>query len=482
MLGSRASGVAQLSLVEHALCQLDTRQSLRPQQRFETGFFYSDAERNRRFADVSVGAAFGFSPADEYYLWGLLALTFNQPQPSRVFHATPYFCLRKLGFGDSGKHYAEFRGALDRIAGLSYLCSAFYDPVRRERRRVGFQFLSYSLPLSDDSSRAWEFTWNDTFFEHCAAAGGKLFFDLTSDAYRRLDPASRRLFLLLHKVFWRRAESPRYDVRHLAVQVLGFSAERPMFKLKYDVTRCIERLVASELITMPPGILSPAGLFQKRSAGQYSLRFFRGPYFEKDHLARAAHASPAKLSDLPLYDPLKAIGFEDRMIRWIVRKFKPGRVQMWTDITLAKLEREGRGSFSASPQAFFIDNLKTERTKPDWYLELKKEEVEARRQRARDEAFARLDMTEVEDGYRAARATAWRRHLDSRGVTREEYLRVAQALAAAHEPHLGARAAAERATQEAERRFATGFEFPDLRSWAFQNHMPTDGTGASTEE
>jgi len=475
------TGLAQLSLVEHALCQLDTRESLRPAQRFETGFFYTDHAGARQFADVQVGAALGFSPADEYYLWGLLALTFNQPQPTRVFHATPYYCLRKLGFGDSGKHYAEFRGALTRIAGLSYACSAFYDPVRKERRRVGFQFLSYSLPLTDDSARAWEFTWNEAFFEHCAATGGKLFFELTSRTYRELDPASRRLYLVLHKVFWRRRQSPHYELRHLATQVLGFSPMRPTYKLKHDVTRCVERLLAADLLTLPEGTGTPAALFQKRSKGRYSIQFHRGPYFEKSLHGEVSNSHRAPLADSPLYDPLRAIRFEEPMIRWILRRFKPSRIQIWADVTLAKLEREGKDAFSAGPQAYFLDNLKAERTKPDWYLELKKQETQTRERQARDELLSRIDTAEAESAYRVERSKAWRAHLERRGVSREEYQRVTQLLVTSYGEQLDQDAAIEQAAHDAERRFAAGFEFPDRQTWIVENYVRRQLTESADE-
>lgn len=465
------TGLAQLSLVEHALCQLDTRESLRPAQRFETGFFYSDDVGERQFAEVLVGAAFGFSPADEYYLWGLLALTFNQPNPSRVFHATPYYCLRKLGLGDSGKHYAEFRGALTRIAGLSYTCSAFYDPIRKERRRVGFQFLSYSLPLSDDSSRAWEFTWNEAFVEHCAATGGKLFFELTGRTYRQLDPASRRLYLVLHKMFWRKKQSPYYELRHLATQVLGFSPSRPTYKLKHDVTRCVERLLTAGLLVLPDGMNQPSELFSKRSKGRYTIQFHRGPYFEHTRQTEQSSNNEPLLTDSPLYDPLRALGFEERMIRWILGRFKQSRVQLWADVTLAKLEREGRGAFSSGPQAYLLDNLKAQRTKPDWYLELKKQETHARERQAREELMAGIDTAEAESAYRVERNKAWRAHLAQRGISREEYLRITQNLITSYGQQLDPAAAAEQAAQDAERRFAAGFEFPDRQTWIFENYV-----------
>lgn len=467
---SDRTGLAQLSLVEHALCQLDTRQSLKPLGQFHTGFHYSDADGQRKFANVTVGAAFGFSPETEYYLWGLLALTFSQPTPSRVFSATPYFCLRKLGLHHGGKSYADFKAALDRIAGLSYRCDAMYDPVRGERRRVGFQFLSYSLPLSDDSSRAWQFTWSDPFFELCAATGGKLFFDLTSESYRRLDPASRRLFLLLHKVFWRKKTSPRFDLHHLAVHVLGFSPERPTHKLKYDLTRCIERLLVGGMLALPSGVSGPAELFVKQGVGRYQVCFHRGPYFETASVAQVAHAATS-LADSPLYDPLKSLGFDDKQIRWLLKSFPQSQLEMWADITLAKRERDGDKAFSVGPQAYLVDNLKRQRTKPDWYVDLQKHEIERHRNQAIEKLLASVNRADAEAAYRAAKQQAWQKFRGYQNISRDEFHRVAQTFLEIHRRQMPEDRAVELAAQDAERHFSAGFDFPGLEEWVTGSYL-----------
>ncbi len=176
-----------------------------------------------------MSASLGLSSRDEYFLWGLLALTFNQPQPSIEFLATPHYCLKKLGYLEAkgGKQYAEFRATIKRLAGVFYRCDAFYDPKLQTFQDVGFGLLKYSLPQRDDSSRAWRIVWDPLFFEYVQAIGGKLFFDLTSSTFRKLDPASRRLALLLHKIFWRKQRSPSFELRHLGVDVLGFSSHAP---------------------------------------------------------------------------------------------------------------------------------------------------------------------------------------------------------------------------------------------------------------
>ena len=76
MKSTRAASqaTAQLSIVEHALCPLDTRTSLNEGLRHETRYHYTDKNRNRKVADVRVAAIDGLSAGDELYLWGLLGL------------------------------------------------------------------------------------------------------------------------------------------------------------------------------------------------------------------------------------------------------------------------------------------------------------------------------------------------------------------------------------------------------------------------
>ena len=89
-----ASGRAQLSLVEHSLCPLDPSESLRDHLTHETTYGYTDRNGHLKLASVRVVCPSGLSAADEFVLWGLLALTFGQPTPGTEFHATPHYCLR----------------------------------------------------------------------------------------------------------------------------------------------------------------------------------------------------------------------------------------------------------------------------------------------------------------------------------------------------------------------------------------------------
>ena len=378
-----ASGIGQLSLVEHALCPLDTRVSLQQNLRHASEYRYTDADGQGQSARVVVHCPAGLSASDEFYLWGLLALTFAQPEPQIEFQATPHFCLRKLGIispdSKGGKSYRLFREALRRLSAVHYQNERFYDPIRREHRTVSFSLFSYSLPVDVDSSRAWRIVWNPLFFEYCQATAGQLRFDL--DTYRQLDHASRRLFLLLSKVFWRRSVSPRFNMRHLAVDVLGFSANLATRTLKAKVKRCAEVLTCHKVIAM---MMEPnQRLPQKQSKGDCAVQFTRGVYYDRRHSARQS----AAIEESPLYDPLRAIGFDSETISRILPRFSVEQIQLWADVTLAAIERKGPSFFRRSPQAFFMDNIQSaacgNRTPPEWFWAIRSEEQQRRTARVR---------------------------------------------------------------------------------------------------
>jgi hypothetical protein len=383
LLAWATSGIGQLSLAEHALCPLDTRVSLQQNLRHASEYRYTDADSRGQSARVVVHCPAGLSAGDEFYLWGLLALTFAQPEPQIEFQATPHFCLRRLGIispdSKGGKSYRLFRDSLRRLSAVHYQNERFYDPIRREHRAVSFGLFSYSLPVNVDSSRAWRIVWNPLFFEYCRATAGQLRFDL--DTYRQLDHASRRLFLLLSKVFWRRSISPRFNVRHLAVDVLGFSTNLATRTLKAKVKRCAEVLTCHKVIamTMEPNQRLP----QKQSKRDCAVQFTRGVYYDRRHSARQS----AAIEESPLYDPLCAIGFNLEAVNRILQRFAIEQIQLWADVTLAAIERKGPSFFRRSPQAFFMDNIQNaasgNRTPPEWFWVLRSEEQRRRTARVR---------------------------------------------------------------------------------------------------
>jgi len=371
------AGIGQLSIVEHALCPLDPGQSLRESLVHECQYDYTDPAGARRNAQVRVSCPLGLSPQDEFYLWGLLALTFSQPQPDQELHATPHYCLRQLGVIDQrarrgGRQYRQFAAALERLSEVRYRNEAFYDPIRAEHRRVSFGLLSYSLPLADESSRAWRIAWDPLFFELVSPIGGHLRFDL--ETYRELDPASRRLFLLLSKMFSRRAKTAVFDLHQLGVQVLGFAPTVATRNLKVKLNQCIKRLMERDIISPDQA----EDRYERRRDGSVSVRLDRGRHFQR----RRKQGEPTVVLESPLFEPLRAIGVDAVAIPTVITKY-PGRlIREWVDITLAAKERFGPEFFKRSPAAYLMDNLRNaaqgRRTPPDWWHDVRRAEQRRR--------------------------------------------------------------------------------------------------------
>ena len=121
--------------------------------------------------------------------------------------------------------------------------------------------------------RAWRIEWNPAFFRFCKARGGNLLFDL--DLYRKLTPASRRLFLKLKDRFWR-TKRVFLNVDDLTTNGLGFSASRPLQKRKFDLLNCIRELLEHQVISLGRGQTDPQELFIKRGKGTYVVVFYEG--------------------------------------------------------------------------------------------------------------------------------------------------------------------------------------------------------------
>ena len=384
--------MGQLTLVEHSLCPLDPAASLVENLVHDSAFFYMDRNRHFRQARAKIISPSGLSASDEFYLWGLLALTFAQPNADANLFATPHYCLRQLGVIDQhtrrgGHQYKQFAKAIERLSQVTYLNDRFYDPVRAEHRKVSFGFLSYSLPLDPESNRAWRIAWDPIFFEILCAAGGSFRFDLAT--YRELDPASRRLFLLLSKILSRRQTSPRFELRHLAVNVLGFASTIATRDLKVKVWRCVERLTELQVVKS----LAKQSLFCKTKRGEYVMVLERGDYFTK---ARKADTRPI-VAETAIHDLLRNLGFNDIGICRLLRRFPMPMLREWTDITQTAMERFGAGFFKKSPQAFLVDNLKNatkgKRTPPDWWHEVR--QTEARIQAKSQVASAEMTPSAV---------------------------------------------------------------------------------------
>ena len=263
---------------------------------------------------------------------------------------------------------------------------------------MSFGFLNYSLPLDAGSNRAWRFAWDPIFFELAQATGGALTFDL--GLYRELPAATRRLYLLLKKLFFRKDTTPALDIAELAVQALGFSPTIPVRQLKPKLARCVSDLVSREIVTLPTG---SDALFAKHGRGSYTLRLAKGPAFD-----RIKTLSEPSITDSPLVEPLQAIGLETAVIARLLKQYPAKLIEQWADITLAARDRHSEKFFKVSPQAYFMDNLKAAstngRTPPDWWHELRKQERQQERDRERskqkllqtaDEAFKTYLETEA---------------------------------------------------------------------------------------
>lgn len=371
----KGAGLTQMTLVEHALCPLDASQSLTASFVHQSAHYYTDRNRNRKQAHAKIFCPRGLSPSDEFFLWGLLALTLSQPNAVPELCATPHYCLRQLGTiapdSKGSRNYELFRQAIARLAAVHYQNDRFYDPIRGEHRQVAFGFFSYSLPLTTDSARAWRFVWDPLFFEICKASGGALSFDLST--YRDLDVASRRLYLLLKKIFWRHDVTPDFDVRHLCVNVLGFAPQLDTAVLKRKLVRVMDVLTSRGILAVQP---ADEPLFRKLGVGAYRIRFHRGQHEESTEQSN-------DITDSPLYEQLSSIGFEKSAIQRLVTTYDHRLIGEWIDITLAAQERNGKKFFTTSPQAYFVDNIKHAasgtRTPPDWWRELRVAEERRKR-------------------------------------------------------------------------------------------------------
>jgi hypothetical protein len=182
-------------------------------------------------------------------------------------------------------------------------------------------------------------------------------------------------------MFWRRGTSAWFDVRHLAVNTLGFSAELSARTLKSKVKRCADVLRRHEVLAI--GADSAERPFHGQAKGRYVARFVRGAYFRRLRVTRQAPT----VDDSPLCDPLRAIGFDSADVSRILRRFSDDQIQLWADVTLAAIESKGSTFFRRSPQAFFMDNIqhaaKAGRTPPDWFWTLRKEEDRLRAEKGR---------------------------------------------------------------------------------------------------
>lgn len=465
--GIEREGIAQLSLLETALWPLQG--GALPSHRFETSYEYA-AGSERRTAHVTVRAPVGLQPVDELVLWGLLGATPNNPQSVPLLIATPYWILRHLGLKTGGYQYRELHDSLVRLASASYHNDAFYNPQSEEHEEVTFHFFSAYLPTvggkggTVDDRRCWRIEWNPGFFRFCRMTGGNLLFDLA--LYRQLTPASRRLFLKLKDRFWR-SKRVFMNVDDLTINGLGFSAERPLFKRKFDLTACMRELLAHRVIALGRGQTDPKESFLKRGKGSYVVAFHEGEYFREVGGRNAGKGKDA-VEDDPLYFPLREIGVDGPAIRRLFKSHSRGLIERWVTITDSAMHENPRGfdGFRVSPAAFLIDAIQQNRTTPDWHFAHEKRKRQ--QQWEQEQREAATDEKELRRIYQDERSAALKAYLAS-PEGKQKYDEAFPALVELHRytnPERYREAAREATLARIER---MDFHFPEYAVWAITN-------------
>lgn len=460
--GIEREGIAQLSLLETALWPLAGKLA---SPLFATSYSYMTADGPMR-AEVKVRSTLGLQNIDEFVLWGLLGATLSRPNADPMLLATPYWMLKHLGLDTGGSQYTMLRESLVRLTAASYQNTGFYNPETREREFAAFQFLSILLPTVGgaghvvDNDRCWRIEWNPAFFRFCRATGGNLLFDL--DLYRKLTPASRRLFLKLKDRFWR-SKRVFLNVDDLTINGLGFSAERPLKKRKFDLTNCLRELLCHNVISLGRGQADARDLFLKRGKGCYVVVLHEGDYFRQSLTKRTTSEKNA-ITDDPLFEPLQKIGVDEAGIRRLLREYTRGLIGRWVKITDAALHESPHGfpGFKVSPAAFLIDGVQNNRTPPDWWFA---HEKKREREQWEQDKVERADAEQtLRTEYDRARTLAFQEF--ARSPEGEQiYAKTFPILLAVHkvtDPHAAAAAARQATLTRMERE---DFEFPEFTAW-----------------
>ena len=278
----------------------------------------------------------------------MLALTLANNKSDGSLIATRYYILSQLGIINNalnrrgGRQYKELTASLERLSMVTYRNDGFYDPIRAEHRNVSFGFFSFSAPEDENSCRCWRIEWDPIFFELVNPIGGSLRFNL--ELYSQLDFASRRLFLFLSKIFSRRTTTPRLELRHLAIEILGYSPNIESYSVRKKVNRAIKRMEEKGILKS-----NEDHRFTKQR-GIYTVKLHRGKNFFQ-------LTDSEQSIESPLFEPMKKIGLDNRAIRRLLSKFTLRLLNEWVDITLAAMERFGKSFFSKSPAAYLVDNL-----------------------------------------------------------------------------------------------------------------------------
>ncbi len=463
--GIEREAIAQLSLLETALWPLQGGE--RTTATFDTEYSFKAGDKQQA-AQVTVYAPRGLQSEDEYVLWGLLGITLSQPNAEPTLLATPYWLIKRLGMSMGGYQYDQLRRSLERLSLVAYQNTAFYNPVTQQHERVTMHFLSSFLPTRGQggdvaTDRAWRIEWSSMFFKMCQATGGTLLFDL--DLYQHLSPASRRLFLKLKDRFWR-SKRVFLNVDDLTINGIGFSADRPLKKRKFDLIRCIRELLDHQIIELGQGQAGPQDLFIRRGKGLYVVQFFEGEYFRQAESKRTTGRKNA-ISEDPLFEPLQKIGVDAAAIRRLFETQTRANIQRWVKITDAAMHEKPHGfpGFKVSPAAFLIDGIQNQRMPPDWiYIH---DKAQQRERWEREKASQAQEEQSLRSVYAAERQAAFQAYLAS-SEGRKHYMAFSTAFQELHRalnPHHYREAAREAALEKIEREH---FQFPDFGVWLLE--------------
>ena len=469
--GIEREGIAELSVIETALWPL--RGGTLPTSIYETSYAFM-AEGAKQSSHVRVFAPQGLQSIDEYILWGLLGISLNSDPPQPTLLATPYWMMKRLGMDTGGFQYDQLRASLERLALVAYQNTGFYNPLSQQHERVTLHFLASFLPTKGKggdvvSDRAWRIEWGSHFFDMARATGGNLLFDL--DLYRALTPASRRLFLKLKDRFWR-TKRVFMNVDDLTINGLGFSADRPLYKRKYDLTTCLRELLEHRIIELGRGQTDPGELFRRASKGCYVVVFYEGEYFRQPLAGRTTRQKNAIFDD-PLYEPLKTIGVDVAGIRRLFKEHARSRIQQWIRITDAAVHEkpEGFPGFKRTAAAFLMDGIQQNRMPPDWIYTHEKRQHQKRWEE--DRMRSGLQERELRDLYQHERSAALQSFIDA-ADGQAHWQTAYEAFLTFY------RSAGHDRPWEAARDAATGkverdqFQFPDFGTWLLMRERTQD--------
>lgn len=307
-------GMSQVSIVETALSPLDYHPG--SSLRHTTEFHYFTKDRRKHTGSVTVTAPDGLSPTDELILYGLMAITFVDRNPVLELTATPHFLCRQLGLPIGGTHYKRLRESISRLSTVHYRNTAWWDRQRGQHRDVGFHFLSYDLSTetkpTDRSREPWTLIWDPLFFRLMLQSQGFIWFDFQS--YRKLkQPAARRGFLLLQKIFHHRDTTPKFDLKAFATNQLGYSPSLELKSIRQKIKRIIQNW--QELGVVDENA-DPEQFFDQTGPGQWTICLRRGSRFANPQALRP-WTRVNKAEEHPAYELLQQLGLPDHEIQEI---------------------------------------------------------------------------------------------------------------------------------------------------------------------